>query len=245
VKRKLTYTLLTLTLLVALPLTARADDVTTADVKRAIDMGIAFLRGQQHGEGSWVYEGGGGWTPGATALAVYALVHSGVPAHDPAVQRGVAYILQQPLNRTYIVSLTLIALAAVDPVQYRAHIERAANWLEDAQLANGQWTYHKMRGGRSTTGDNSNTQFAVLALRDAARAGVKISRSRWSKISAFYRKAQMRDGGWGYQVSSTNTYGSMTAAGICGLAISSRVKQRCPEDCGRRKSDKDLEAGIR
>ncbi|NOZ22393.1 MAG: DUF4159 domain-containing protein [Planctomycetes bacterium] len=244
-KQKLTGSLLALALFAPLPRAGRADDdVTTADVKHAIDRGIAYLRSQQMPDGAWVYEGGGGWTPGATALAVYALVHTGVDPNDAAVQRGVAYLLQQPLNRTYIVSLTLIAMAAVDPVKYGGHIKQAAKWLQDAQLSNGQWTYDSRRIGRRATGDNSNTQFAVLALREAARAGVSVSQSRWSKISAFYRKAQMKDGGWGYTMRGGSSYGSMTAAGVCGLAISSHVRQNCPSQCGLRRTDRNLEKGI-
>ncbi|MEK7447895.1 MAG: hypothetical protein AAB019_00260 [Planctomycetota bacterium] len=73
---------------------------------------------------------------------------------------------------------------------------------------------------RPTGGDNSNTQFALLGLRSAARAGITIPKETWTDAAQWLRGAQAADGGWSYVTNNEGpSYGSMTCAGICGLAI--------------------------
>ncbi|MBI4834710.1 MAG: terpene cyclase/mutase family protein [Planctomycetes bacterium] len=72
------------------------------------------------------------------------------------------------------------------------------------------------------SGDNSNTQFALLGLRSSARAGVDIPDETWQAAADWFEKNQMGDGGWGYSVEGapdTSSYGSMTCAAVCGSAI--------------------------
>lgn len=67
------------------------------EVDAAVERGVAWLRGQQEKEGAW---GGGAYTAhnamsmglalGHTALVLYALRSSGIPADDPAVAKGFA-----------------------------------------------------------------------------------------------------------------------------------------------------------
>ncbi|MFA5794501.1 MAG: prenyltransferase/squalene oxidase repeat-containing protein [Candidatus Brocadiia bacterium] len=75
---------------------------------------------------------------------------------------------------------------------------------------------------RPPSGDNSNTQFALLGLRAAARAGVAIPKEVWEDSAKWWIKDQEKEGGWAYSYGTTfkgSPYGSMTVAGICGLAI--------------------------
>ena len=82
-------------------------------------------------------------------------------------------------------------------------------------------------------GDNSNTQFALLGLRAAARSGCVIPDETWKKAADFLTSAQLGDGGWGYFEAirkspiPVTSYGGMTCAGICALAI---VKSYLKED---------------
>jgi hypothetical protein len=75
----------------------------------------------------------------------------------------------------------------------------------------------KRRGGRS--GDNSNTQFAMLALWVARRHGVPMERTL-SLVELRFRSSQNEDGGWGYLYENwrTATNPSMTCVGLLGLA---------------------------
>ena len=60
----------------------------------------------------------------------------------------------------------------LSPTADRPIITRNVEWLEQAQVAQGRaagsWSYGTDRG----TGDNSNSQFALLALHEAASVGV-------------------------------------------------------------------------
>ena len=53
---------------------------------------------------------------------------------------------------------------------------------------------HQHGGGG---GDNSNAQFAVLALYDAERAGVKVKQRTWELALDYWKRAQNQDGSWG------------------------------------------------
>lgn len=78
---------------------------------------------------------------------------------------------------------------------------------------------------KGNDGDHSVTQFAVLALWSAERSGVPISDDVWKRVLSRMSQRQNIDtnqsyfGGYAYK-SKGSAYGSMTAAGICILAIS-------------------------
>ena len=77
---------------------------------------------------------------GQTALAVYALLKSGVSTRDQAVQRGIAYLHARPPLHTYTAGCTLLALWAL-------HDDANSEWI--AELADeliswqqtGLWAY--------------------------------------------------------------------------------------------------------
>src|SRR6476620_8619627 len=83
----------------------------------------------------------------------------------------------------------------------------------------GGWTY-KGPGGSA---DNSNTQFAMLALHEAERAGVKeISDQTWQLALNYWTQPKMQSpsGGFGYGINRENSAtGSMTCAAIASLII--------------------------
>jgi hypothetical protein len=72
----------------------------------------------------------------------------------------------------------------------------------------------------SYSGDNSNSQFALLGLHSAAAVGVVASDSVWDQAVTCFAHAQGKDGGWPYRDGEAKTYLSMTCAGLSGLAIS-------------------------
>jgi hypothetical protein len=72
-------------------------------------------------------------------------------------------------------------------------------------------------------GDNSNTQFASLALWVARRYGMP-AEPALARIEKRFRATQMQDGGWTYIPSPNSLYGrddspAMTCAGLIGLAV--------------------------
>ena len=125
-------------------------------------------------------------------------------------------------------------------------IQAGAAWLQRTQLANGGWGYP---GGA----DNSNSQFALLALYeaqralDAAHANVQVSDRTWQLAKTYWKRAQNRDGSWGYTLRSKPGTPSMTCAGISSLIIATdmvhqadaTVKGNQIQCCGRGDVEND------
>jgi hypothetical protein len=71
---------------------------------------------------------------------------------------------------------------------------------------------------KGTDGDNSVSQFALLGLHAAAKCGFKAPKEIWEKALKAFEGRSCEDGGWGYEGPS-DSYGSMTCAGICSIAL--------------------------
>ncbi len=219
----------------ASPALAAGAPVTTADVNRAIARGVAYLKSVQQPDGSWPYAQR--YLQGATALATLTLINAGVPRSDPAVKAGVFYINGKPLEFTYCVALTAMALATVDSNAHIGKITACRDWLLLAQQTNGGWTYTR---GLKAKPDNSNTQFAVLGLRAAQQSGAPAPRRVWDKIDGYFRSSQRGDGGWGYRQVYNKSYGSMTAAGLASIVICGAQERRNIERCGQYAYDASM-----
>ncbi|MBI5365408.1 MAG: DUF4159 domain-containing protein [Planctomycetes bacterium] len=196
----------------AAPGRARAAEVTGADVARAVERGIGYLRA--HAEES--IAGYGQYQSGVLALRALALFTAGVdPQKDALLGSDLAAVAAAQFQYTYSVALSAMLLAAVDPVGYRARIEAMADWLVKAQNPEGTWTYGQ---GQRGSGDNSNTQFGVLGLYAAQEAGVAVPANAWERTVKFFTGTQNRDGGWGYTANAASI-SSMSAAGTASLLI--------------------------
>jgi hypothetical protein len=73
-------------------------------------------------------------------------------------------------------------------------------------------------------GDNSNTQYALLALRSCLMAGVRFPLETFAESEKFWEKDQNKDGGWGYSMKAMasprdDSYASMTAGAVGSLAL--------------------------
>ena len=192
-----------------------AGAVRNEDVKRAIQRALAYLRQTQRADGNWA---GGGHRGGVTSLALLALLHAGVPANDPAVQRGLRALDGVPNEATYVVGLKAQVYALLEDPKYIPKLQAAATFLIEAQNDNGMWSYGRIPGRSLGRGDNSNTQFALLGLHEAAKAGIKVPDEVWTRSRAHFVNVQTNDGGWGYR-NENRAYGSMTTAGLASLYI--------------------------
>jgi len=187
-------------------------EVTAEQVRVAIDRSVAYLQRQQRADGSWsdlpLYPGG------VTALCTLALLNAGVEPEEDSIQRALEHLRQARPEKTYVVALQAMVFSKATPKRDRSLVARNVAWLEKTQIADGatrgSWAYP----GRS--GDNSNSQFALLALYEADRIGVKVDGRTWRMAKgaeyrtygfvfgiapgeAFYRPLDHKDQGLGFR----------------------------------------------
>src|SRR5690606_9826315 len=114
---------------------------------------------------------------GVTSLCTLALLNAGVEPNHPQIQKSLEYLRTIEPTKTYSVSLQTMVFALADPRRDQILIQRNVDWLEGIQLPEGQWSYP------SAGGDNSNSQFAVLALHEAERAGARVKPETWNQAA--------------------------------------------------------------
>ncbi len=199
----------------AMRATAADKPIDAAQVRDAIERGIAYLKREQSPRGDWGEMAG--YTGGVTALVTLSLLNAGVPADDPVIAKALDYLRPLKLERTYVVSLQTMVFCTAEPKKDMLLIDRNVRWLEANQVIQadrkGAWSYP------GPGGDNSNSQFAVLALYDAQSVGAKVKRQTWQLAADYWRNTQNDDGSWGYVPGDAGS-GSMTCAGIGALATS-------------------------
>jgi hypothetical protein len=178
------------------------------EVDLAVEKGKALLASKQTKNGSF-----GGVGP--TALALAAMLHSGMKRDDQPIRLAFDWLRQQKPVGTYEISCVLIALESsylplenfTDIVNFdeKALLERLrgsvrkedvqwAKTLADALISNqaksGAWSY----SGNATTGDQSNTQFAAMGLKAARRLGVDVPRQTWKRLAEYLMAIQCHQG---------------------------------------------------
>ena len=136
-----------------------------------------------------------------------------------------------PPDKTYVVALQTMVFCKAQLARDLMLIKRNVRWLEAHKFpgARGGWSYPASSPG----GDNSNTQFALLALyeaeqfrirdpkaagRDAGWIGVDVSPQTWRHAKSYWEENQNLDGSWGYPTRQ-GSIGSMTCAGIASMVI--------------------------
>jgi hypothetical protein len=213
-----------------------AADLSENEVKQAIERGKKFLIKEQLQDGSWQAEGD--VKTGISSLCVLALLNSGMSPQDPPVRRGLQYLRKLTPDaysghyETYQVSLIIMALAAAKDKSDSLKIAELAQRLENGQITAenaGAWSYG-LNNSRQAGGDQSNTQFAILALREAVESGANVSRQTWELARDYWERNQNFDGGWGYVVGPVPkngdkppSRGSMTVAGVASLSITQQM----------------------
>lgn len=201
--------------------------VSREQVERAIQSGVNYLLRTQRNDGSWnAYGEDFSKRYGVTCLATLALLNCGLKPDQANVSRALNFIRgvrPEQLDSTYSVGLQLMALSAGEPQRDRLRIAAAIDWLERAQfrpgdnpLWAGAWGYTMNKGSRP---DNSNSQFALLALHSAAEAGFEVKDAVWTLARSYWERSQTPSGGWPYLIGDRNATASMTCAGISSLAI--------------------------
>ena len=193
--------------------------VSPETVQNSIDRSVAFLLSGQKEDGGW--DDYPDYPGGVTSLVTLALLNAGLPPDHPRVAAALNYSRQNAPEKTYSVALQSMAFCAANPTKYAAEIQRNTEWLVSAQATDGSWSYGARGGGN---GDPSNTQFALLALYEAQRAGAQLSADDWkavySRSKKYWTNIVNEDGSFPYNAGGRNDVrGSMTCAGIASLVI--------------------------
>lgn len=247
---------LLLTLDIAVPAYADDDDLRR-DVPVAITRAQQFLFSQQENDGQWSVVGLN-HSIGVHSIVLLSLLSSGAPPEQDNVARGIEWLRAQTNgnrpNQTYDISLAIMALVAVGDKQKDFNrVSRMARTLEVYQTKTGGWWY----GDSDQSFDNSNSQYAMLGLRDAAYFGVEVDPETWKKAEQSWLRGKegqvdgKRGSGWGYM--GPGDSGSMTVAGIASLVIASMFPHRdakigaldCCEDLEPSLADKAIKSGER
>jgi hypothetical protein len=190
--------------------------VTAAQIQRAIDDAILYLRSRQAVDGSLEdgYRPGGG-----TALAALAMLAAGAdPETDVSLQKALAWSLLQNPDETYVRAVRAnvweyaLRKCPYDE-RFRKALQSDYEWLIKALGNKEGWRYQM----GSPDWDNSVTQYGVLGIWAARRAGFDPGDGFWKKMSEHFRSCQNADGGWGYQRSGSTA--NMATAGLATMFL--------------------------
>ncbi|HEY3969376.1 MAG TPA: hypothetical protein VGM05_32790 [Planctomycetaceae bacterium] len=194
--------------------------VTDDQIQGAIKRSVAKLKSRQ-----------GSLSGGESAVVAMALLKSGQPPEAPEIKAAIDKIVERtrdnvfrPVNHhVYEAGVSIMALANADPVRYKPQIETIVKFLISVQQPNGGWFY--ANPGNPTDGDTSITQYAVLGLWEATRAGVGVPKKVWDKAAGWHVTFQNKDGSFSYHpVQGAFGYGqggshTMTVAGTASLYV--------------------------
>jgi hypothetical protein len=230
---------------------------TPEKVREAIRKGVNYLKSTQR-DGNWEHMSSGlamQYRGGTTALALWALLEADVDPEDDAIKQGLDYLRQVEPAKTYVVALQTMVFCKAAPKEFRAQIKRNVDWLVSKgkrQAGTISWSYPQS----FSPADNSNTQYAVLALREAALVGVPPPGGDqvWKEIERYYVQDQLPNGGWSYRLREPlGERITMNTAGVCGLLIAgmqlNKNKERIRpdgsiENCGRFERNDPLARGM-
>lgn len=210
-------------------ISARAADrpgkeLDSRKVEASIKQGVSYLWRLQREDGGWS-EYPQQQNCGVSALVVLALLNGGEPSESARMRKALNYLRKAPPLATYSVALQAMVFcaAATKSKEDMALIERNCRWLAEKQMGDGSWSYP---GG---SGDPSNSQFALLALHEGQRLGVRLNnesganteawRKCFTSAEQYWHGLQNPDGSFPYTGGATDSRGSMTCAGIASLII--------------------------
>jgi hypothetical protein len=149
---------------------------------------------------------------GYSGLATLTLLKCGVPPDDPSIQKAFAHLYTLPLRRTYSVSILILCIEAryappkklvldkkdkgyttvarkffrkVVRTPDLAKLRECVQWLITKRCktyGGAAWRYPSTA---EVDQDNSNTQYAMLALKGARRLGVGVPLEVFEKVADF------------------------------------------------------------
>ncbi|MCC7168822.1 MAG: hypothetical protein IT459_00105 [Planctomycetes bacterium] len=239
-----------------LSLLIQVDRAFQSEIDAAIDAGVAYLRESEDSLASaphaTAYRGG------TECLVFYTLLMSGVAKDDPYVARLEPIVLAtaRESEQTYTLALATLGLLAHDSKRHATTIAGLVARLEAGQRkgdqrGSGCYGYMLLRertgdGTKSATKkstqlahwdapsnwwDNSNTQYAILALRSAVDHGFAVDSKVFERSARHFLRQKRPDGGAAYSDSiRERSYLSMTAGVFGSLQMCVDALERTETD---------------
>jgi hypothetical protein len=199
--------------------------VTAAKIRAAIDDAVLYIRSQQNADGTIGHGGvsseGAGPGQCETVLATLTLLAAGAdPAADDGLKKALDWLAKQKPNNTYVRGLRAnvweYALRKLpDEKVYKDLLKEDYDWLLAALGKKEGWRYTM----ESPDWDNSVTQYGVLGIWAAARAGYNPDDKFWVTLSKHFRSCQGKDGGWSYIGPEGGSNPNMATAGLASLFL--------------------------
>lgn len=189
-------------------------------VNHAIALGVEHLKELQQADGNW--GGYSGQHPGgATAFVTFTLLRSGVRRDDPAVTRGLAALEGVEFRSVYSAAAHLLLLDSLRDPALREQARPSLDFLL-VNREKGVWAYP---WGHLC---NSNTQFALLALRAARHMGLEVPDGVWMEALEGLSLFRNTEGGYVYSPELRESYAGMTAATLASFAVLREVAAEVP-----------------
>jgi hypothetical protein len=156
---------------------------------------------------------------GSSILATLTILAAGAdPAADDGLKKALDWLAKQKPNNTYMRGLranvweyTLRKMPDED--RYKKLLKEDFEWLMAALGKREGWRYTM----ESTDWDNSCTQYGVLGVWAASRAGLDPGDKFWTTLSKHFRGCQNGDGGWGYVTDGSTP--NMATAGLASMFL--------------------------
>ncbi|MHC4401034.1 MAG: DUF4159 domain-containing protein [Planctomycetota bacterium] len=193
------------------------EPLTAKKIRTAIDDAVMYLQSRQAADGS--IEEGGYAQGGGTALAALTMLAAGAhPASDPQLQGALDWLAKIEPNNTYVRGIRAnVWEYALRKVPYDERIRELLKtdfeWLLAALGDREGWRYTM----ESRDWDNSCTQYGVLGIWAAARAGFEPGAKFWITMSKHFLGCQNADGGWGYTGGGSSA--NMATAGLASMFL--------------------------
>jgi hypothetical protein len=210
------WSLLLVVSLCAAPAARGQDAIDPKKLEESIAKGKAWLVGLQQPDGSFKLPPAAdtletGFPLGYCSLATLTLLKCGLAPDDPVIVRSFDHLYALPLRKTYEVATLVLAIEArfappdeaQDPEKKsyttvaraffgkrarpidREKLQACVDWLvahRSKQFEGAGWRYPQ---GEIDL-DNSNTQYAMLALKSARRLGADVPADVFAKVADFF-----------------------------------------------------------
>ncbi|MBS3821702.1 MAG: DUF4159 domain-containing protein [Planctomycetes bacterium] len=232
------------------------ENFTDEDVARAIDEACQWLWSQQDKEGWWkpyrdphnnFY-----YPTGPTAIAMYALLESGVTPQDTRMEKALQWLVKSYKKDRMTYSTGLRCMVWYTANRYTQG--KFTRFLRDdvtllmRSTKNGRYSYDCNPAKPFTKGDNSNSQYGLLGVWGGKMAGLEIPRKYWQVVIEQWMDRQLNDGGWHYGGRGKSGTPTMTAAGVASMfvcfdSLYQNAFRKCNVDRQSRQT-RSIQAGL-